>query len=218
MKRMAMVVLAAMVTMCLLSTSAMALTTAVNPIGDDDFAARLQGVGGVLDRLYGLENLTRIDDDLDHEFFLGAGFYRVAGEAKYAAWTQNIGVITSGGMQSLFTMTGSDFEQLNKYSAYFTLTNDDTVKFYDTASNADGTWTTDPNDNDPGDFDHAVSYLITSGDYEGDIILAFEDKNLGDWDYNDAVVRITASTPEPGTIMLLGFGLLGLGVVARRRK
>jgi hypothetical protein len=43
-------------------------------------------------------------------------------------------------------------------------------------------------------------------------------KNLGDRDWNDMVVKVSyTAVPEPSTMLLLGFGLVGLGFVKWRR-
>lgn len=51
------------------------------------------------------------------------------------------------------------------------------------------------------------------------LVLFFDDGGAGvDSDYDDMGVRIAAAVPEPGTIAILGVGLLALGWVGSRRK
>ncbi len=60
-----------------------------------------------------------------------------------------------------------------------------------------------------------VNFLFTEGDFFDRIVLvstnwAFESDN-------HAFGNITTAVPEPGTLAMFGLGLMGLGVVARRR-
>lgn len=67
----------------------------------------------------------------------------------------------------------------------------------------------------------APSGQIAEGD--DDWVMTFEDRgrnNGGDGDFNDAVfyVKDIDPVPEPGTMLLLGAGFLGLAIYGKRRK
>lgn len=79
----------------------------------------------------------------------------------------------------------------------------------------------------------ALTYIVPTGTELGgslsgrgmasggdDWAMAFEDyAPNGDYDFNDAVfyVKDLSPVPEPGTMVLLGFGMLGLAIYGKRR-
>lgn len=81
-------------------------------------------------------------------------------------------------------------------------------------------------------YDHMVAYQGKNGYVKlpgattftpwlpNEFVLAFEDTlGGGDHDYNDMVLMIesVAPVPEPGTMVLLGIGMLGLAIYGKRR-
>jgi len=69
------------------------------------------------------------------------------------------------------------------------------------------------------DGDHFITYKIEGAHPQGFVQWLIFCENSptspADWDYNDFVVEVTATVPEPATMMLLGLGGLAL---LRRRK
>ena len=84
------------------------------------------------------------------------------------------------------------------------------------------TWWSLPTANSDGGGDHMVTYFVEGIDVAGldkGWLLFWEDSAIGtgDGDYNDFVIQVTA-IPEPGTALLLGFGLIGLVLLKRRGR
>jgi len=191
-------------------------------ISTNDWEPSLIGTGGILDGEFGLDNLQRIDDELDKYWAVVADGVSVTAVAKYAGFKQNFGFIDgennftsllyvpyANGQTNTFSVSESGspfrFGLDPSGSPLFSSASEDNVFC--------GWW------HCSGPYDHMVSWLITDGEFAGDYVLAWEDlKKLGDHDYNDLVVRVSgvSPVPVPGALWLFGSGILGLVVVARR--
>ena len=181
----------------------------------------LLGTGGILDNIFGLTNLQRIDDDFDQYWNVSADEVTVTAVAKYAGYQQDFGFIDADdNFTSLLYVPYMD-GQTNS----FTVSQSGSPFRFGLDASGSPLFSSDPLDNaycfcsNPDD--HMVSWLITDGQYAGDYVIAWEDlKGLGDRDYNDLVVRVSGVTavPLPAAVWLFGSGLLTLVAATRRRR
>ena len=189
--------------------------------------------GGILDLLYGLDNLTMASDPAD-AVWQNVGTATATVKGKYAGYSEVFGYIpgaSGGSFEPLFDVTQNGGP--NGPSGRFTVGQ----------SGFDFRFAIDPNGAsvDPGIWssvagenadllDHMVTWLITGnvghpGNKIGAYVIAFEDLPIpaSDKDYNDLVLEVrgvrNAVVPEPSTLLLLvpepsTLLLLSSGVVA----
>ena len=184
--------------------------------------------GGILDRWFGLQNLSRVDDNLD-QYWVNNGRVNVKTMGKWAGLTHSFGFFDSNGdFTSLFDVgRGSQ-----KPAAHFG--NTDSGSLFRFGLSAGNTlWSSAPADNSDL-LDHMVTWKITSShnrNLVGAFVLAWEDlRGDSDRDFNDLVLLIkgdvdtqgfpgqaqSAVVPVPAALWLFGSGLLGLAATARR--
>lgn len=103
--------------------------------------------------------------------------------------------------------------------------------FYLSNSAAGFTWYSDASLNAGGGLDHFVTYAGIAGQTmtasgitfgSNDYLIGIEDLNLGDYDYNDMVVKVhltpPPSVPDSGaTLALVGVGLCAVAAIRRRK-
>lgn len=214
-----------------LVSNAFALTTTINPrwapVGTETAERNLEDI---LNDLYGAGNYVRIDDDMDKIWKLTDVTGEVSAQAKYAGYGESFGYVTDSTPfdQLFFVPSGSwgnfdngDNPDVMKNKVY---TDTITAPIFKLAIDGDGKnaplWTSDFGDN--GGEDHMVTFKIINGDSKGNYVVGWEDVSMrfSDRDYNDLVVELKGMkpVPEPGTVILLGIGLLGMGIIVRKRS
>jgi hypothetical protein len=186
---------------------------------------RLDATGNPVDLTNGALTAWRVADDggglLDvrgdgtgagDEVWTG-GAFTVRTLARFAGYAQELEYILTGEEPvELFSVQGKKFGATGSGSAA-----PDSDADWTWARSGQGlTWSSDPEQNADGG-DHLVTYALTGlDDGQRHWLLFWEDlPNLGDGDYNDLVVEVTAAVPEPGTVAVL-FAGLALALCFRR--
>lgn len=207
-------VLVVMLSVLMAGTAMADLTTIKSPSDDAVYYkptdVDLAGYGGILDRLYGWDNLERVDDTTDQLFVTSPGVFDISrAVAKYANYGHKFGYSFdangngnySDDIQWIFDLPNNDyakgdladnFERLGDFTTINSVNSTKLVFFLDPSPSAAGNtnstdapmWSSLSYLNTDGK-DHLVTYRIKSSDSThnnvvGNLILAWEDN----WDGN----------------------------------
>jgi len=204
-------------------TQALAIYTPISPTTWAD-EVDLTGYGGILDDLYGWDNLLRTNDDNDRYWTICGDSATVTPVAKYADNSQYL----YAGSDFLFIATGAKGHSLG--GAATTFTTSGSFAFYDDPNGPlvdPPKWSSAPGANgafedEAAGLDRMVTWKIIGSvgksNTLGNYIMAWEDKN--DNDYNDIVYEFEdiCPTPEPASMLLFGMGVLGFGALRRKKS
>ena len=159
----------------------------------------LLGEGGLLDSLYGLENLRRIPDSVD-QLWVNLGRARATARAAFTnvfrgpgstGEFRSLGIVDAEGVFRQFLF---EFDAGLDAQASGDLPSKSIAPVFrwglGSTASAPGMpdWTSRPDDNRDGS-DHMVTWLITGGESKGSYVIAWED--FEDQDYQDLVVEVS---------------------------
>ncbi len=167
----------------------------------------LDASGGVLDQLYGLSNLTRVEDfsstPNDQVWFQVTSGLATA-EARYASLTHRFGYFDGSGsaFTQLFQVSGAQGILVGGPSAIFSVAGP-TFRFglkVVSGSTVVNTWSSQESENTDGAKDHLVVWRIAGPGNR--YALAWEDLAIGtpapsapEPDYNDLVIEVSGVAP-----------------------
>lgn len=181
----------------------------------------LAGPGGILDRRFGIENLTLVDETLD-QFWENQGTIDVKVISHWAGFSHAFGFIDADNLFTpLLTARGRG------HGPRVSFDSEDSGNLFRFGIDPSGAplWSSSVSDNTDG-LDHMMTWQITTSPNKhllGAYIIAWEDlADGGDGDFNDLVVLVRndvapAVVPLPAALWLFASGLLGLATIVRRR-
>jgi hypothetical protein len=187
---------------------------------------------GILDTLYGLSNLQRVDDYgvlPNDQIWFNPDTGTATAQAKFAGFAHEFGYIPDTNGNGMFEeavvpifFLGGNINMILSSGPSGNLTGGPVNLIWALKPSGAQLWTSLP---DSRNIDHMVTWLITGGQANeaGNYVIAWEDlpglPAGSDRDFNDLVVEVTVATvPIPAAILLLGSGLVGLAGIRKKFK
>jgi len=182
---------------------------------------------------FNLLDVVTGDPDTAEDKVWGYGEITATARARFAGYSQQLGINRGSGYENLFNVSGWGFDVTGSGSLDLSENLWTWVRRNTSGSNA---WYSEPSYNSD-DLDHMVTYRIEGldtnetvwllfwedlpGDYDGgrhhdddDCDGRWGDNDCSDRDFNDLVVEVRA-TPEPATLVML---LAGVPMLSSRRN